>query len=211
MHVNHVMVERSDPRTNLKLNHFLPSPCLPSEGKKKGQGLFFFSFFLFYRLSFLTWISFISIVDSAADLFPCNLNVDIVSVRQIVDMVSMINYSIDNMVMNILYRVKKSDLAFCLSPAFLQDTLSTKQEPEPFTLPHFLLDPQLSTNAKDAVVECFLKDRVFSLIYQSYFEGENFYGVGSNILRYYLESMLSILVEQGKPLSPPFILFYFNF
>jgi hypothetical protein len=119
------------------------------------------------------------------------------------------NYSIDNIVINILYRVMKSDLAFCLSPAFLQDILSTKQEPEPFTLPHFLLDPKLSINAKDTVVECILRDRVFSLIYQSYFEGEEFYGVGSNALRDHLESMLSTLVVQGKHFPFPSPFFYF--
>jgi hypothetical protein len=117
-------------------------------------------------------------------------------------MVSILNYSIANVVINILFKVKELDLSFRASYDFLQGL-----DNEFFRFHEFLSDPQLSENAKDTVVESALRDRINLLVHRSYFEGEEFSGVGSDTLREYLETMVSVPAVHGK-LSLFFFFFF---
>ena len=64
----------------------------------------------------------------------------------------------------------------------------------------FLLDEsaQLSNDAMGLVVEIILLNLIFTLLHKHFFNGEHFFGVGSDTLYEYLETMLSKLVAGGK-------------
>lgn len=64
----------------------------------------------------------------------------------------------------------------------------------------FLLDEsaQLSNDAMGLVVEIILLNLIFTLLHKHFFSGEHFFGVGSDTLYEYLETMLSKLVAGGK-------------
>ena len=145
---------------------------------------------------------------TASDLYY-SCNVDKVSEAQIVDAVHSINYSIDNLISNILDRVKN------LKQSYHHNLLPSQSPPivEPtdpsnitcITLWSMLIDFGLSHRTKDLVVEAALHNMIYSLLHKHFFKGGHFFGVGSEILHGYLETMLSKLVAGGKF----FFLFFF--
>lgn len=135
----------------------------------------------------------------AGDLFY-SCNIDNASEAQIVDAVHLINYSIDELISNILYGVEKSKLSYRSSRN--RDTPTTKSDSSGITsiaLWSILMDFRPSHHAtRDLVVEAVLHNLVSSLIHKYFFKGGHFFGVGSEALRENLEIMLSKLVAGGK-------------
>ena len=138
-------------------------------------------------------------METAGDLFY-SCNIDNKSEAQIVDAVHRINYSIDNLISNILYKVKKSKLPYRSSRK--HNALTTKPDTSGITcmaLWSMLMDFRPSHHTtRDLVVETVLHNHISSLIHVHFFEGGHFFGVGSEALRKDLEIMLSKLVAGGK-------------
>ena len=132
-----------------------------------------------------------------SDIFSCNI--DRMSEAQIVDAVDRINYSIDNMVSNIIYRIQKSKLSYAYYKPPSSKRRPTKLDSIiPTDLARSLENPQLSYNTRGLVVEALLHDLICSLLNRTFFTGKHFFGVGSKPLHDYLETMFSNLVESGK-------------
>ena len=129
--------------------------------------------------------------------------IDKVSETEIVEAVQIINYSIDNLIANILASVKECKLSYYkVSPPKTRKHHNIPSNPD-LDVPvlHILLmdSPSLlSDDTRDFVVELILHNLVSLLIHKHYFKGGHFFGVGSESLREHLETMFSKLVEGGK-------------
>jgi hypothetical protein len=142
---------------------------------------------------------------TASDLyFSCKI--DRVSEAQIVDAVRGINYSIANLIINILHEVKKSKLSYPshkskAPPRKHPSSIIIPTKPDPgFTLLRFLLvsRDRLSDDSRESVVEFILHNLILSLVHKHFFKGGHFFGVGSETLYEDLETMFSKLVAGGK-------------
>ena len=67
-----------------------------------------------------------------------------------------------------------------------------------------LIDFRPPHGTKDLVVEAALRNLIYSLLHKHFFNGGHFFGVGSETLHGYLETMLSKLVAGGKFFSSSF-------
>lgn len=117
-----------------------------------------------------------------------------------------INYSINNLIFNILDAVKKLKLPVSYRKDRHHDASDTNLD----TPLQFLLDEnsRLSDESKDFVVEIILVNLIITLLHKHFFKGEHFFGVGSETLYDYLETMLSKLVADGKCLSFKLLFIY---
>jgi hypothetical protein len=69
-----------------------------------------------------------------------------------------------------------------------------------YALYNFLRNFRFSVkDAKHFVVGVCIRNFIFSSLHSFFFEGRNFYGVGSKSLQEYLERMMSILESKGTP------------
>ena len=128
-------------------------------------------------------------------------NIDGVSETQIVDAVQFINYSVTNLIDNILYGVQQSKLSYHNKPSTRKHhATTTKPDSSDITpaLWSMLIDVRLSRPTRDLVVEAVLRNLVFSLLHKHFFKGGRFFGVGSETLHELLETMLDNLVASGK-------------
>ena len=118
-----------------------------------------------------------------------------------------INYSINNLIFNILDAVKKLKLPVSYRKDRHHDASDTNLD----TPLQFLLDEnsRLSDESKDFVVEIILVNLIITLLHKHFFKGEHFFGVGSETLYDYLETMLSKLVADGKCLSFKLLFYLF--
>lgn len=140
--------------------------------------------------------------ETASDLYY-SCNIDEVSEAQIADAVHRINYSIVDLVLNILNGVKKFKLSYpkTHNPSSRKYTTPPTEPDSDITcieLWSMLIDSRLSRPKRDSVVEAVLRNLISLLIYRYFFKGGHFFGVGSETLCGYLETMLSKLVTGGK-------------
>ena len=130
------------------------------------------------------------------------------SEAEIVDVVQSINYSIDNLVSNILAEVKELNISYRkLSPQSRENqTRRVIHSDLPLNLPllHWqsllITSPSsLSNDSKDFVIEIILHNLILLLIHKHFFKGKHFFGVGSEKkVHEYLETMFSKLAAGGK-------------
>jgi hypothetical protein len=146
-----------------------------------------------------------TLAKTASDLnFSCKI--DTVSEAEIVDAVLSINYSIDNLISNILAGVKEFKLSYHkILPLNTRNRHRRNDIPSnsdlDIPLLHYLLidSPSLlSDDTRDYVVEIILHNLVSSLVHKHFFKGGHFFGVGSEGLHEYLETMFLKLVASGK-------------
>jgi hypothetical protein len=128
-----------------------------------------------------------------------------VSEAEIVDAVLSINYSIDNLIFNILAGVKELKLSYHkLSPPKTRnrhhDDIPSNPDLDIPLLQYLLTDSPslLSDDTRDYVVEIILHNLISSLVHKHFFKGGHFFGVGSEALHEYLETMFSKLIAGGK-------------
>jgi hypothetical protein len=127
--------------------------------------------------------------------FSCG--VDLLSESQIVDAVNGLNYSIDNLIANVLAAEQ------CFSPPSDPDRNPPKLNTDAALLA-FLNNSRLSDgNARVFVVEFLLRNLIISALHTHFFEGRHFFGVGNESLHAYLERMMTELIAGGRSL-------YFN-
>lgn len=125
------------------------------------------------------------------------------SEAEIVHAVQDINYSIDNLIANILVRVKEHGLSYRkVSPRKnenLWDIFLNMDLDVPL-LQSLLLDSPslLSDDTRDGVVEFIFHNVMTLLIHKNFFKGERFFGVDSETHHEYLETMFSNLISGGK-------------
>lgn len=132
---------------------------------------------------------------ATGDLYSCKI--DNISEAQIVDAIQSINYSIGNLVSNILDKVTISKLSFYSPKSSLQKVTTNPDSPvDIITLQSLLLDSRLS-DRKDLVAEALLRDLICCLLHKHFFQGGHFFGVGSEEFQGYLETMFSKLVADG--------------
>ena len=149
----------------------------------------------------------VKLAQTASDLyFSCKI--DKVSEVEIVDAVQTINYSIDNLITNILAGVEEFKLSYCkLSPSHKnrnrRNILQNLKPDFKLDIPRLqslLIDSPspLSDDMRDYIVDLILHDLVSSLIHKKFFKGGHFFGVGSETHQEYLESLFSKLATGGK-------------
>jgi hypothetical protein len=136
--------------------------------------------------------------------------IDRISEAEIVDAVQSINYSIDDLISDILVAVKSSNLSYpSTSPRKIKNKKSRDIPPAgPESNPdlnipalHSLLTDSanvLSDDTRDFVVDIILHNLISSIIHKRFFEGRHFFGVGSETIHEYLETMFSKLVAGSK-------------
>jgi hypothetical protein len=143
-----------------------------------------------------------TLVKTSSDLkYSCKI--DTVSETEIVDAVRSINYSIDNLVSNILAEVKEFNLSYRKLPPRKNQNRSVIPTNPDLDIPLFqslLIDSPslLSDDMRDYVVEIILHNLISSLVHKHFFKGVHFFGVGSEKVHEYLETMFLKLVAGGK-------------
>lgn len=127
--------------------------------------------------------------------------VDQLSETQVLDALHLLNYSIDNLIVNII-------AADRLLPSHRNHKLPTDSACDAALLA-FLRNSRLSDgDARSFVVENHLRNLVLILIHIHFFDGRFFFGVGSDTIREYLDRMITILIEDGKLLLFIFIFIF---
>jgi hypothetical protein len=120
---------------------------------------------------------------------PYMCGIDDFSETEIRDSVENLNYLIDCLILGIL--VSRN-----------QDFPRAREELKPVPggeLHEYLKDCRLSEgDAREVIVEFFMRDMIFSLLYTHFFEGEVFSGVGSGDLQKSLELMMENLASGGE-------------
>ena len=129
--------------------------------------------------------------------FSCR--VDEISERHVVDDIQGLNYLINNLLMSILLAKR------------IQSVTSSGERSNHRTgsgdisILRLIREHHLSEeDALFLVVEFVLRGLIYSLLYKHYFEGDFFFGVGSETHRAYLDSMMEELLSSGK-----FFFFFF--
>lgn len=150
-----------------------------------------------------------TLAKTASDyMYSCKI--DAVSEAEIVDAVQDINYSIDILISNIMAEVKDFRLSYHkVSPRTRKkQNLCDIPSNDIQVLQSLISDSPslLSDDTRDEVVEIILHHLTTSLIHKHFFQGEHFFGVGSETHREYLETMFSKLIAGGKF----YLLLYFN-
>jgi len=174
-----------------------------SRGKKKRQCPFFLFCFVFLFLLKNTFSPSPGVLTTApparstSDL-RFSSRIDAASEAAVVRAVQDVNYSTMVIVLNILHRIRTSDLV--LRP---WHRVNIEEDLDPDALIRRLADPLLSDEAREDVVECALHHLIFSLLHEYYLRGTHFLGVGSETCREYLESLLTQLSTGGKCTSSP--------
>lgn len=121
--------------------------------------------------------------------FACG--VDELSETQVLDELNHLNYCIDNMIMNIM-AADQSLRPQCTHQKPAESACDT-------VLLAFIRNSQLSDqNARNVVVENHLRNLIFSLLHIHFFDGNFFFGVGSETLRENLDRMIMLLIAGGK-------------
>ena len=120
------------------------------------------------------------------------------SETEIVDAVQSINYSVDNLVSNIMDGVKKFKLSYHKASPRKHRDIPTDRDLGIPKLQSLLKYSQQSVDEKDLVVEAMLHNVITSLIHAHYFKGGHFFGVGPEAHHEFLETMFSKLVADGK-------------
>ena len=129
--------------------------------------------------------------------------IETASEAEIIGAVQSINYSIDNLVSNILEGVKEFNLSY-RKPSLEEDQnrcdIPTNPELDIPLLQSLLINPPslLSDDTRDNVVKTILRNLFCLLVHKHFFKGGHFFGVGSETHREYLETMFSKLVADGK-------------
>jgi hypothetical protein len=117
--------------------------------------------------------------------------VDDLSESECLDCVRRLNDSIDKLMVMIMARIQDP------RP---QTGSQGLPRPVPGGLLHEALGGYslLEEDARQIVVEFFLRDLVLSLLYFHFFEGHCFFGVGSDSLREHLDQMMGHLEAKGE-------------
>ena len=102
------------------------------------------------------------------------------------------------MVVNVLAGVKEFKLSYRKLSPRKHSGISINPDLDTPVLLSLLKDSQLSDDTRDLVLEIILLNLIISLVHKHFFKGRNFFGVGSETHRKYLETMLSKLVAGGK-------------
>ena len=120
-------------------------------------------------------------------MFSCKI--DKYSQVEILDDLQQLNYVVDELMLNIMASDK-----------------TIRSPPVPGTTAdsdNGILDliKKLSAgNARDFVVEILLRESIYASLHANFFEGEYFFGLGSDCLRRYLDSMMATHIASGKSL-----------
>ena len=113
--------------------------------------------------------------------------------------VQSINYSIDLLISNILDGAKRSKLSYPSPRKHRRDSdIPTKPDSDSTLLQYLLDSCPLSDHSRDLVVDFILHNLILTLVHKYFFKGSQFFGIGSETLHEYLETMLSKLVAGGK-------------
>ena len=121
-------------------------------------------------------------------LFSCR--VDDFSESDALNAVHRLNFLVDGLVLNIIANNRTSRSRTDVSYPTIQDM--------PDALGRFLMGHRLTdADARDLVTEFLLRNLVFSLLHTHYFDGDFFWGVGSDSLRMHLESIMTELFATG--------------
>ena len=140
-------------------------------------------------------------------LFDCSI--DKSSERDIVDALSGLNYLVDNFIFNLLMsnQLQGSPLFAVPSPAFVNVPKSTLDQG---LLTYLTEHCSTAEDAWNTTIDFFLRNIIFSLIHTYFFDGEFFFGVGSDIHRQYLDRLMSQLMASGmlSKISVPNFFFF---
>ena len=135
-------------------------------------------------------------------LFGCSI--DNSSERDIIDALLGLNYLVDNFIFNLVISNQLQNSPFSTVPSSALINLDAG-------LSTFLTEH--SPTPKDAwsiAIDFFLRNVIFSLIHTHFFDGNIFFGVGSDIHRQYLDLLMSELIASGMlpAISSPFFFFF---
>lgn len=129
--------------------------------------------------------------NSGGYLFNCG--VDDISESEVDELLRSMNYSIDHMITTIIFQYSDSRGAD-RHPVSHQQPLKIDD-----TLLQIINKYRLSErNARILVVEFYLRNLIITSIHSHFFEGEHFFGVGSESLRGNLDHMMNELIVNGK-------------
>jgi len=126
-------------------------------------------------------------MDASDLLFSCNI--DSLSECQIVDQVNELNYLVDNFIMNIL----DSEV----DHHTLESHTNFRKPQQSNVCATFLYNLSFK-NAKEIIAEFFIRNMILNVLHTHFFDGDNFFGIGSELHRAYMERMLSELIASGK-------------
>lgn len=122
---------------------------------------------------------------------------DLGSEREVIDDLSGLNYLVDNLVFNIR---SQNLLSSSVPPAYTTAGPDSARD-----LFMFIKEEQLSAgDAWNIVVDYILRNALYSAIHTNFFDGQFFFGVGTESYRLYLDRLMNELVESGKFGPSPF-------
>ena len=120
------------------------------------------------------------------DDFLYNLKDDVSSILNVVEDLKLINYLVDKLITTILGAERFPDHHSI--PGSIPDALVID----------FLTKYPLSVvNAREFLVDFILRDSIFNSLHSSFFDGNYFFGVGSETLHSLLEEMILIMIANG--------------
>jgi hypothetical protein len=125
---------------------------------------------------------------------------------RVVRSVRSLNFSVDKLAFEFFDAVTKA--GFELQPRVLQSlSLPTTNENSSFII--FFLSANLRKDQRMIVAEAILRDMIYSVIFDHYFDGDIFMGVRTTSERNFWENMYKTLRTCGKRLKPFFFFFFF--
>jgi hypothetical protein len=126
---------------------------------------------------------------NGGDLF--SNNVDNISEQVIKNLLEDLNQSVEKLVFNLLCDVKNKNKNSRRSSSAIGIRDSN------LLLTDFLSYQNLHDNSRDRILEYIYHDSILASIHKYFFDGDNFFGVGSDFLQKRLESMLGRLMASG--------------
>jgi hypothetical protein len=132
---------------------------------------------------------------NSVDIFSCGI--DRVSESEAVDAVLQLNYLVNNLIVNIL--------AVGLSSTPRSDNHVHSKLTVDLELLTFLINHRDRFSDDEAtlfVVEFIFRSLIFTIIHTHFFDGRNFFGIGSDHLRANLDRMMDELLAGGTSLPP---------
>jgi hypothetical protein len=131
-------------------------------------------------------------------LFSCGI--DKISEQEVVDNLRLLNYSVDNLLLNILSRDRTAG-------TFRVGVPGDNHTSDTVLLGLINNHGFSAVEARDFVIEFLLRNALFASLYTNFFDGKYFYGVGSESLGKHLDRLMAELIAGGM-YSIIFILFY---
>jgi hypothetical protein len=137
--------------------------------------------------------------------FDFSCDIDHVSEDEVVNATLDINYSINNFIVNIMADKRSIPTS---KPSYSESEKKPTEKDCDKNLLRYLIESRLSDHiAIDFVVEFPLRNLIITLLHTHFFEGDRFFGVGSESLCSHLERMMSELIAGGE-LFKKYILYF---